>query len=215
MIDRLTRTWATFLDNQHREPHGLIGRIIGERMLRQHLPETNWTIDVLTLRPTDRVLEIGFGAGRGLALAAQTVSHGTIAGVDRSSTMLRSARNRNREPIQHGRMLLLQADLCALPFAKRGFDKIFSIHTFYFWPEPFARCQELLALLTQGGRAVITFATMQTLPSGEHVVWPIQQQAELLVQDLLAIGGCTATLIRGPDSRQFNNVALVIGRLAT
>lgn len=52
----LRTKWTAFLDQQHRYPTGLIGRLIGERMLRQHAPETTWSVDQLQGQPTDRVL---------------------------------------------------------------------------------------------------------------------------------------------------------------
>ena len=59
------------MDRQHRLPRGWLGRLIGERMVRQHTPETLWTLQLLALGPDDRVLELGFGAGRALQLALQ------------------------------------------------------------------------------------------------------------------------------------------------
>src|SRR4051812_427787 len=70
-MSALQTRWTTFIDGQHRYPTGIAGQLIGRRMLRQHAPETRWTISTLDIQPTDRVLEVGFGAGHGLALAAQ------------------------------------------------------------------------------------------------------------------------------------------------
>lgn len=86
---QLVSAWSCIIDNQHRLPTGLLGQIIGRRMARQHRPETDWTVALLELRPHDRVLELGFGAGRGLALAAPLVAPGLALGVDRSRSMLR------------------------------------------------------------------------------------------------------------------------------
>src|SRR4051794_23962152 len=78
--------WSAYVDRQHRYPTGLVGQIVGERMLRQHAPETDWSIGLLQLQPTDRILEIGSGAGRGLALALAHAHQGRVTGVDRSAT---------------------------------------------------------------------------------------------------------------------------------
>jgi hypothetical protein len=56
------------LDAHHVHPRGIVGRYVGARMARQHQLETDWTLSLLQLSPTDRVLEIGFGAGRLLGL---------------------------------------------------------------------------------------------------------------------------------------------------
>jgi ubiquinone/menaquinone biosynthesis C-methylase UbiE len=56
-----------------------------------------------------------------------------VFGVDRAAAMIRAAATRNRATLRAGRVALIQADLHALPMAGARFDKIFSIHTLYFW----------------------------------------------------------------------------------
>jgi ubiquinone/menaquinone biosynthesis C-methylase UbiE len=127
--------WAAYIDQQHRYPTGPVGQIIGQRMFRQHAPETEWTIGLLHLRPTDRILEIGFGAGRGLALTLEQAHQGRVTGVDLSPTMIRAAARRNRSAFARGKLTLVRGDVATLPFGEASFDKLFSIHTFYFWPD--------------------------------------------------------------------------------
>lgn len=208
----LPARWTAFIDRQHRTPNGIVGRLIGERMLRQHTPETDWSVQLLDIQSTDRVLEIGFGAGRGLALALQRASAGHVAGVDVSPTMIAAAALRNRTALQRGQLALLRGDIADLPFGTERFDKIFSIHTFYFWADQKLVCEQIASMLAPGGRLVVTFATAKTLPSGERVYWELHQQAESLAETLDQQPGIVVRLATGPDSRQFNNVALVLDR---
>jgi ubiquinone/menaquinone biosynthesis C-methylase UbiE len=208
----LRAQWSAYVDQQHRYPTGVIGRVIGERMRRQHTPETEWSIELLQIKPSDRVLEIGFGVGRGLALTLQQAIAGHVTGIDVSATMIQAATQRNRAALAHGQLSLLRGDIAALPFGNQQFDKIFSIHTFYFWPDPRAICQQLINLLAQRGRVVSTFATAQTLPNRERVHWPIHEHAEALVREVQQQANIAATLAYGPDSRQYNNVAIVIDK---
>jgi SAM-dependent methyltransferase len=214
-MDALRARWSALIDRQHRLPSGPIGQIIGQRMGIQHAPETGWSTDLLGLAPTDRVLEIGFGAGLALAQIMRRVEQGWAVGVDRSPAMIRAAAWRNRAAIRRGRLRLLRCDLAHLPFGTGQFDKILSIHTFYFWPDAHALCLQLSTMLAPGGRLVITFATAQTLVSGERIWWPIQGQAEALVDQLGQHPSIGAALQIGPDSRQFNNVAIVVDRRAS
>lgn len=211
-MQTLRERWAAAIDRQHREPAGVMGRLIGERMSRQHTPETDWSIGLLGLRPAERVLELGFGAGRGLALALERVPAGHVTGVDRSATMVRAAARRNRAALREGRLALLRGDLASLPVAGPRFDAIVTIHTFYFWPDPPTLARRLAQLLAPGGRLVSTFATTRTLPDGTREVWPVQARAEALAGELAGQPGLSASLEAGPDSRQFNNVALLIRR---
>jgi SAM-dependent methyltransferase len=181
-------------------------------MLRQHAPETDWSVTLLQLRPTDRILEIGFGAGRGLALALEQAPQGRVTGVDLSRAMIRSAARHNQTAIARGQLILLRGNIAALPFGEQLFDKLFSIHTFYFWPEPRAVCTRLGSILAHGGRLVSTFATARKLPNGEWGYWDIHCLAEALVKELDQSPNITASLLYGPDSRHYNNVAIVIDK---
>jgi hypothetical protein len=72
-MNPLNRIKASLLVGQHGHPTGLVGRMLGEKMVRQHVPETIWTISLLDLEPENQILEIGFGAGRAIeVVAAQT-----------------------------------------------------------------------------------------------------------------------------------------------
>jgi SAM-dependent methyltransferase len=212
-LKTLRTTWSAYIDQQHRLPHGLIGQFIGERMLHQHIPETTWSIELLNLQTTDHILEIGFGAGRGLALILQNSPQGHVTGLDLSTTMIEAAVRRNRTAYRAGRLSLLRGNIVALPFQHHLFDSIVSVHTFYFWPEPYALFGHILPLLRVGGRLVITFATACTLKSGKREYWPLHSQAQMLVQQLQQHREIHAQLLFGPDSRQFNNVAIVVDKL--
>jgi SAM-dependent methyltransferase len=204
--------WAAYIDRQHRYPTGFVGQIIGRRMLRQHAPETAWSVGLLHIQPIDRILEIGFGAGRGLALALTQAHLGCVTGVDLSRTMIRAAARRNRLAIERGQLFLVCGDVATLPFEEQRFDKLFSVHTFYFWPDPRAVCTRLITILAHGGRLVSTFATARRLPNGDWKYWDIHPLAEALIQELDQYPNITATLRYGPDSRAYNNVAIVIDK---
>ncbi|MDQ2998652.1 MAG: methyltransferase domain-containing protein [Chloroflexota bacterium] len=204
--------WAAYIDQQHRYPTGLVGQIIGERMLRQHAPETEWSVGLLHIQPNDRILEIGFGAGRGLALALAQAHQGRVTGVDLSAAMIRAAARRNRTAIEHGRLLLVRGNVATLPLGEQRFDKLFSIHTFYFWPDPSAVCTRLISVLAHPGRLVSTFATARKQLNGSWAYWDVDRLAEALVKQLDHYPNITATLLYGPDSRAYNNVAIVIDK---
>lgn len=209
-VTALRARWSAYLDQQHRYPSGPIGWLIGERMRRQHAPETEWSVDLLHLQPADRVLEIGFGAGRGLTLTLQQAIQGRVTGIDLSATMIQAASRRNRAAQAQGQLALLRGNITHLPFGNQRFDKVFSVHSFYFWPDPSAICQQIIKLLAHGGKLVNTFATAHTLANGERVYWPLHQRAEALVREVQQQANIAAHLAYGPDSRQYNNVAIVI-----
>jgi ubiquinone/menaquinone biosynthesis C-methylase UbiE len=204
------RIEASLLDGQYGHPKGLIGRALGEQMVRQHVPETNWTLSLLRLKPEDQVLELGFGAGRAIELVAARASEGHVYGVDLSQEMVRSASRRNTRALKAGRVTLSQGDLTTLPFADRQFDKAFSIQTLYFWPDPLRALAEIFRVLKPGALLVVTLSTGKrgtTEATGlEHYQ---QLLEEKIIPGMNQLGFTSASIEQGPDSRQFKTTALI------
>lgn len=212
MLPSLRAAWTHYVDRQHRYPTGWAGRLVGERMGQQHAPETVWSLGLLALQRSDRLLELGCGAGHALSLALSHCPTLRAIGLDLSATMLRAAAHRNRAALGQGRLSLLRADMGALPLRAGWASKLLSIHTIYFWPSRRATLQQLAAQLAPGGRLVITFATARREPTGSWSHWPLHEEALQLIHPLTQLPGIAASLQSGPDSRQFNNVALVLDR---
>lgn len=144
-----------FIARQSRTPTGVLGWIIGNIMAKETADLNERVLQALELRPTDEVLEVGFGHGRTIERAANLVPRGSIAGIDLSETMVRMARRRCRDHIDAGRVSLVQGDSTRLPFGDARFDKVYSVHTIYFWSEPAAHLGEICRVLKPGGRLVL------------------------------------------------------------
>ncbi|HEY1011321.1 MAG TPA: methyltransferase domain-containing protein [Herpetosiphonaceae bacterium] len=209
----LRAAWTRHLDGQHQHPHGLLGRLVGARMARQHAPETAWTIDRLALRPGDRILDLGCGMGRGLAQAMRRSPAGYGIGLDRSPTMARAARRTTAPWRRAGQAAIVRGDLTALPLAPASLDKIYSIHTFYFWPDPVALFQRLFALLAPGGALMVTLSTGMQQPDGSWRLSPLQEKIEQQILPILRQTPAAQVVWEaGPPSRQYNNWAVIMER---
>ncbi len=200
----------TFLARQYRRPTGLAGQFIARRMARQHQPENAWTISLLTIQPADRVLEVGFGPGVAIQMAAAQVSQGLVAGVDYSPTMVSVARRRNARAVRAGRVELQRGEATRLPFANNIFDKAFTIHTLYFWKEPGQALQELRRVLKPAGKLVLTFLARDRWPGGEPAetiagVYTGQEVAQLMRE----AGFVRAYVDEGPQEKPFREIAVV------
>ena len=146
-----------FIARQSGCPTGVLGRLIA-RVMAQETAEANaHLLSLVDLRPTDHALEVGFGHGRTTERAAGAVPQGFVAGVDLSDDMVRMASKRLRPYIAAGRAELQQADSARLPYNGGRFDKVFSLHTLYFWPEPGQHLSEIHRVLKPGGRFVLGF----------------------------------------------------------
>jgi ubiquinone/menaquinone biosynthesis C-methylase UbiE len=164
-MNLLNRIGAPLLAGQHGHPRGIVGRLLGEQMVRQHMPETTWTISLLNLRPEDQILELGFGAGKAIELVAAQITNGHVSGIDLSQEMVRAASRRNAQAIKAGQVALRLGDLTTLSFADNQFDKIFSIQTLYFWPDPPRALAEIFRVLKPGGVLIVTLSTGKIDPT--------------------------------------------------
>lgn len=61
---------------------------------------TIWAVDVLSVKPDDKFLEIGCGRGYAVELISNQLRNGRITGVDRSSKAITAACVNNRQNIE-------------------------------------------------------------------------------------------------------------------
>ena len=204
---QIKSAFETVLNKQYPCPKGVMGRIAGELMVRQHVRETAWTVSIADVQPTDRVLEIGFGAGKAIELLAGKTTHGFVYGIDLSATMVKRARKRNARAVRAGRVILQQGKAAQLPFAEHEFDKVVSIHTYYFWSDPQATLTEIFRVLKPEGTLIFTFSNGKI---GEERDYYDQTFIEEQVLPQMRSVGFTEVSTRpGPISRQFKHLAVI------
>ncbi|MEU7690937.1 methyltransferase domain-containing protein [Microbispora hainanensis] len=146
-----------YLVGQAHRPRGVVGWANGWLFaLRPSNRKRNvWAVALLDVRPTDRVLEIGFGPGIAIAAFAARAVRGQVFGVDHSQAMVRQAARRNAAAIRAGRVHLTQASVAELPSFGDPLDAILAVNSVGFWPEPVERLGELRRLLRPGGRIAL------------------------------------------------------------
>ena len=145
-------------------PRGVLGRLGGVMMARINRDAAAQVIDMLKVRPGERVLEIGFGPGVGVELVTQRIESGAVAGVDPSAEMLKQAQARNADGIKAGRVDLRIGSVERLPFPDAAFDKAFAINSMQVWPDAGAGLREIHRVLRQGGVVALAF----TINSGQQ-----------------------------------------------
>jgi trans-aconitate methyltransferase len=147
-----------FLRAQYGRPSGFVGTIAGKIMARtrSNLERIEWTISLLNIQPKDRVLEIGFGPGISVQQVSRITSEGFVAGVDHSAVMVQQATKRNSRAVREGRVELRHGSVTELPKFDQPFDKIFTINSIHFWPEPVKCLAKLRSRLRPGGTIAVT-----------------------------------------------------------
>jgi len=122
------------LFDQFRQPRGplgiLVGRIMSKRSSNQQ--RSAWTVELLNLRPGDRVLEFGYGPGLGIEAALAHLPAGTVVGLDHSDTVWKMVAKRIRAAYSDVRPALRIGDVQALPDDIGVFGRIFSCNVWLF-----------------------------------------------------------------------------------
>src|SRR5262249_49711069 len=136
-------------------------------------------LGLLALRTSDHVLEIGFGHGKTLDLAAARVPEGFVAGVDVSEDMVGMAHQRCKKAIRRGLLEVKLGDSSSLPFPDDSFDKALCIHTLYFWKDPIRDLREIYRVLKPGGRFVLGFRAKHPLDSAAEFSHLLLHRASL------------------------------------
>jgi len=143
---------------QFGKPSGLLGVLVGliMRVRPSNRLRSVRTLELLNIRPEDRVLEVGFGPGLAVARAAERATGGKVVGIDHSPLMLRQARRRNAKAIRAGRVELLLESADALPRFEERFDKILAVNVYMFWDDPACVLTSLRSLMKPGGVIALT-----------------------------------------------------------
>lgn len=144
-----------FIAQQLSHPNGVLGHIVGLLMNQGNADVNAFALQMLELKPTDRVLEIGFGGGVILKPLLEGAAY--VVGVDRSRDMVRRARGIFSAEVNEGRADFREGDVEALPFDTASFGKVCTVNTIYFWKSLETGFAEIRRVLTQDGRLVVGF----------------------------------------------------------
>lgn len=133
------------------KPQGEEGVQMLHRMNESHYAVTGWALDFLTFQEDNQVLDIGCGGGATLKRMSKYIQTGHLTGVDYSKVSVSLSREYNARDIQGGKMEVLEASVENLPFEDKSFDKIVTVESFYFWPNPMENLKEVFRVLKESG----------------------------------------------------------------
>jgi ubiquinone/menaquinone biosynthesis C-methylase UbiE len=142
---------------QFAKPTGVFGRFVGWSLSFKNNDRVDWTFEKLHVRPSDILLEVGYGPGVTLKKVAYNLTSGFIAGIDHSDIMLEQASRRNKEEIEKGKVKLECGTVGDLKYPGNHFDIIYGSNVHFFWEKPAEVFKQLVSFLKPGGRLVMIF----------------------------------------------------------
>jgi SAM-dependent methyltransferase len=151
--DRLRRRLVAQAHNPTGPAGHVEGWIFGHRP--SNVRRNRWAVELLDVKPSDRVIELGCGPGVALAVLASRATQGLVVGVDHSAVVIRQARRRNADAVAQGRVRLIHAPVEHLQVDGGPFDAALAVNTVGMWPEPTVRLREIGRLLRRGGRIAL------------------------------------------------------------
>ena len=151
------RRLERYVNRQAANPHGLFGRLLALLWTLEHRKVNRATLDLLQVGPTDRVAEVGCGPGWALRQVSRTATEGHVVGLDVSETILSAARRANHRAIAARRASVRRIDGVELGLGSETFDRVFSVHSIYFWKDLEGIVAQLFNALRSGGRLVLAF----------------------------------------------------------
>ena len=137
-----------------------------------------WAVDVLDVRPSDRVLEVGCGHGVAASLVCERLDGGRLVGIDRSAKMIEMATRRNEAHVAAGRAVFETVALERADLGDERFDKVFGVHVAALW-----RSEEALAVVREHlapGGAMYVFSQAPGWKRAAHARGPADQVAAAL-----------------------------------
>lgn len=137
------------------KPQGEEGKRMLSRMNSSHYDVTTWAFSFFSFNDNDVVLDIGCGGGKTLNRMAENISSGHLYGVDYSETSVEMSSELNKELIRSGKMDIILASVESLPFTDNRFDKIITVESLYFWPDPEENLKEVYRVLNEGGKLLV------------------------------------------------------------
>lgn len=162
----------------------------GEEMEEHHISITQQTLALMGLRPGERVLDLGCGAGWASQLLAKAVSGGErpgqVIGLDVSDEMIRHARANAKE---YDNAMFVVGSAEQVPWEENFFDKVLSVESFYYYGDQDRALDELFRVIAPKGELYILINLYKDNPYSlrwvDKLKVPVQLKSEAEYIDLL------------------------------
>ena len=154
------------IGRQFGKPEGFIGRICCKVMNVINKKMYVSVVNEISADANSDILDVGYGNGY-LIKRLHKRFKCNLKGIEVSADAEKLARKRNKKGIKEGKINLLQADCCNMPFNCEEFDFVTTVNTIYFWEDTQKGLSEIHRVLKNGGifyNAVYSKKWLRKLP---------------------------------------------------
>lgn len=120
----------------------------GEEMAEEHAAIAAGMLAGMSFAPNDKILDIGCGAGWLCGILADKVPQGQVVGMDVADEMVRRARKLYADRVN---VMFIIAGAEDIPWDDNFFNKVVSVESAYYWPDPVQAFREIFRVLQPGG----------------------------------------------------------------
>jgi arsenite methyltransferase len=163
----------------------------GEEMERHHISIAEQTIRRMNLKPGERVLDLGCGAGWATRILARLVGEGPegtgqVVGLDISDEMISRARAASKD---FENLMFVWGSAQNVPWHENFFEKVLSIESFYYYNDQDRALAELFRVLAPKGELYILINLYRDNPYSlrwvDELKIPVQVRSEQEYVELL------------------------------
>lgn len=116
-----------------------------------------WAVDMLELKPSYQILEIGCGVGLMAEVIGSKLDDGKLLAIDKSSFMIDRAKRRNKQFMAKAVSSFLTADFLTADLPRAAFDRIAAFNLNFFRKDPATLLQRVKQFLKKDGKLFIFF----------------------------------------------------------
>ncbi|MBS4900028.1 MAG: class I SAM-dependent methyltransferase [Clostridiales bacterium] len=133
------------------------------RMNESHGHVTDWALSILDVKKGDRVLDIGCGGGATISKLLEMVGEeGHVSGIDHALDSVTTSINNNLDAFVAGKTDIAHCSIEKTPFYDDLFDKVITVESLYFWPDPKENVKEVYRFTKPGGKVLLVLDIYNT-----------------------------------------------------
>lgn len=135
-----------------------------------------WAAEIMAIKPSDSILEIGCGTGLLAEVLAEKLPTGKFMAVDKSAAMTAKARKRNSRFIENGTSQFILSEFTETEFPEHSFDAIAAFNVNFFMKDSPAELALVKKLLRPDGLVYVFYQAPFEIT--KNAALPIKQQLE-------------------------------------